>query len=83
VWLYDARTLREATQFLGLPDAKQLSAVRNGRVYAADGHDYFSRPGPRLFDAISILAHMLHPELFSEPLDPALGCKVDVVEAEA
>ena len=73
------RTIREATQFLTLPNAKQLSAVRNGLVYATDGHNYFSRSGPRLFDAIGILAHMLHPELFSQPLDPALGCKVDVV----
>lgn len=77
------RTLREATQFLSLPNAKLLSAVRNGLVYATDGHNYFSRSGPRLYDAISILAHMLHPRLFSQPLDPRLGCKVDVVEAEA
>jgi iron complex transport system substrate-binding protein len=77
------RTIREATQFLDLPNAKQLSAVRNDRVYATDGHNYFSRSGPRLFDAIGILAHMLHPELFSQPLDPTLGCKVEVVEAEA
>ncbi len=77
------RTIREAAQFLNLPNVKQLSAVRNGLVYATDGHNYFSRSGPRLFDAISILAHMLHPELFSQPLDPILGCKVDVVKAEA
>ena len=77
------RTIREATQFLSLPNAKQISAVRNGLVYATDGHNYFSRSGPRLFDAIGILAHMLHPELFSQPLDPTFGRKVDVVEAEA
>lgn len=77
------RTIREATQFLSLPNAKQLSAVRNDLVYATDGHNYFSRSGPRLFDAIGILAHMLHPELFSQPLDPTLGCKVDVLETEA
>jgi len=77
------RTVREATQFLSLPNAKQLSAVQNGLVYATDGHNYFSRPGPRLFDAIDILAHMLHPELFSQPLDPTLGRKVDLVEVGA
>jgi len=76
------RTIREATQFLNLPNAKQISAVRNSLVYATDGHNYFSRSGPRLFDAIGILAHMLHPELFSQPLDPTSGRKVDVVEAE-
>jgi iron complex transport system substrate-binding protein len=76
------RTINEATQFLNLPNAKQLSAVRNGRVYATDGHNYFSRSGPRLFDAINILAQMLHPELFSQPLDPTLGSKVNVLQAE-
>jgi len=76
------RTLREADDFLSMPHAREMSAVRNGRVYATDGHNYFSRSGPRLFDAISILAQMLHPELFKEPLDPRLGVEVEV-EAEA
>ena len=72
------RTVREAGVFLDVPHAKDLSAVRNGRVYATDGHSYFSRSGPRLFDGIGILAHILHPELFEEPLDPRLGVGVEV-----
>ncbi len=71
------RTLQEANDFLDLPHAMELSAVRNGRVYATDGHSYFSRSGPRLFDGIRILAQMLHPELFNEPLDPRLGARVE------
>lgn len=42
----------------------ELSAVRAGRVYAADGSSYFSRPGPRLVDGLEILAKMIHPEFF-------------------
>lgn len=76
------RTIQEAMHFLSLPNAGQLSAVRSGRVYATDGHNYFSRSGPRLFDAIEILCHMLHPELFDKTLDSRLGSKVEVV-AEA
>jgi len=72
------RTVREAEDFLGMPQAAQLSAVRNGRVFATDGHNYFSRSGPRLFDGIRILAKMLHPELFGELLDPRLGVEVEV-----
>jgi iron complex transport system substrate-binding protein len=75
-------TVQEARQFLDMPHAGGLSAVRNGRVYATDCHNYFSRSGPRLFDAIGILAHMIHPELFNEPLDPKLGTNVEVA-AEA
>ena len=70
------RTLRDAKDFLGMPYAGELSAVRGGRVYATDGHNYFSRSGPRLFDAIGILAQMLHPELFDQPLDSELGTEV-------
>jgi hypothetical protein len=54
------------------------TAVRNSRVYATDGHNYFSRSGSRLLDAIGILAQMLHPELFNESLDPKLRTNVDV-----
>lgn len=44
----------------GLDD---LAAVREGRVFAADGHSYFNRPGPRLVYSAAILARVLHPEV--------------------
>lgn len=40
----------------------QLRAVREGRVYAVDGSAYFSRPGPRLWDGIEILAQIFRGE---------------------
>lgn len=40
-----------------------LRAVRAGRVYLADGHHYFNRPGPRLVESAEILAEVLHPGL--------------------
>ena len=45
----------------------ELPAVRNNRVYATNGSDYFSRPGPRIIDSLEILAHLVHPELFDAP----------------
>ena len=42
---------------------RQLPAVRNGRVYVADGNAYFSCPGPRLVDGLEIMAHALHPDI--------------------
>ena len=33
------------------------------KVFVADGHHYFNRPGPRLLDSAEILAEILHPEL--------------------
>jgi iron complex transport system substrate-binding protein len=40
-------------------------AVRDGRVFAIDGSQYFSRPGPRVVDSLEITAEILHPELFA------------------
>jgi iron complex transport system substrate-binding protein len=41
-----------------------LQAVRQGRVYLADGNQYFNRPGPRLVESLEILAEILHPVEF-------------------
>ncbi|HXM45042.1 MAG TPA: cobalamin-binding protein [Bryobacteraceae bacterium] len=42
-----------------------LRAVRNGRVFVADGNQYFNRPGPRLVESLEILAAIAHPEVFA------------------
>lgn len=36
-----------------------LSAVRGGRVFAADGHHFFNRPGPRLVESAEIIAGII------------------------
>jgi iron complex transport system substrate-binding protein len=41
-----------------------LRAVREGRVFLADGNQYFNRPGPRIVESLEILAEIIHPELF-------------------
>jgi iron complex transport system substrate-binding protein len=46
------------------PEWPGLRAVRAGRVYLADGNQYYNRPGPRLVDSAELLAEMLHPETF-------------------
>jgi iron complex transport system substrate-binding protein len=43
-------------------DWKDVSAVRNNRVYAVDGTAYFSRPGPRLVSGIEILEAILRDD---------------------
>ena len=42
----------------------RLKAVKAGRVFLADGNQYFNRPGPRLAESLEILAEVLHPEAF-------------------
>lgn len=41
---------------------RDLAAVRNGRVFVADGHHFFNRPGPRLVESAEIIAEMLDEE---------------------
>ena len=42
-----------------------MKAVREARVFVADGNHYFNRPGPRIVESLEILAEILHPELFA------------------
>jgi iron complex transport system substrate-binding protein len=76
------RTLVDTDALRNAPDWRALPAVRTGRVYVADGSQYFSRPGPRLVDSLEILAHALHPDL--HPLPAGLAAPVVLSEvAEA
>jgi len=45
------------------PGWAALSAVKNARVYPLDAN-LMSRPGPRVADAATALAKLVHPELF-------------------
>ncbi len=54
------RTLTEMhwlTERHGYPN---LRAVQNGRVYVADGNQYFNRPGPRIVESLEILVDIFN-----------------------
>jgi iron complex transport system substrate-binding protein len=59
------RTRREMPALTGRPGWQEMRAVRGGRVYLADGNQYFNRPGPRLVESLEILAETLHSGAFS------------------
>ena len=59
-----ARLEAETGLLTGRDGWKDLSAVRAGRVYLAEGNQYFNRPGPRLCETLEILAEALHPDAF-------------------
>lgn len=42
----------------------ELRAVKDGRVFVADGNLYFNRSGPTLFETPEVLAEILHPDAF-------------------
>jgi len=58
------RTLAEMPLLTERPGWFDLSAVRSGRAFAADGNFFFNRSGPMLFETPEIMAEMLHPAHF-------------------
>ena len=60
-----SRTMREMSLLCGRPEWPSLNAVRTGRVFVADGNQYFNRPGPRVVESLEIMSEILHPELFN------------------
>jgi iron complex transport system substrate-binding protein len=64
------RTANEAATLERLDGWHDLPAVKTGKVFAVNGHAFFSRPGPRLVDGLEILASIIHPEIFPMQKSP-------------
>lgn len=60
------RTLRDMPILEGRPEWRTLPCVAAGRIYVVDGNAYFSRPGPRLVEALEALADTLDPTRTSD-----------------
>ncbi|MGO9451990.1 MAG: cobalamin-binding protein [Candidatus Binataceae bacterium] len=58
------RSRGELPTLTGNPRWCDLRAVREKKVFVADGNQFFNRPGPRIVESLEILAEILHPELF-------------------
>lgn len=67
---YDLKKARAEMHWLtGREDWGGLRAVREGRVFVADGNQYLNRPGPRVVESLQILAEILYPEAFAPSLE--------------
>ncbi len=60
------RTLIEAEQLPRVPGWQNLSAVRNGKVFAIDGNALLNRSGPRLIESLELLAQLIQPGRFGD-----------------
>ena len=58
-----ARCLEELPLLEARSGWANIAAVKEKRVYFADGNAYFNRPGPRLAHSAELLAELLHPEV--------------------
>jgi len=52
-------------------DWNSLTPSKNGEVYVVDAGSYFSKPGPRTFSGVEILAKILHPREFNHMTVPS------------
>ncbi|HSF70010.1 MAG TPA: ABC transporter substrate-binding protein, partial [Nitrospira sp.] len=70
------RTFQDLAGVQSIAGWQEMPAVRSGRVYVADGSQYFNRPGPRLIESLELLAHAIHPD--HHPLRDGLSalCRV-------
>ncbi|HTT75213.1 MAG TPA: cobalamin-binding protein [Candidatus Binataceae bacterium] len=59
------RTIKDLPVLTNNPAWPRLKAVRTNKIFAADGNQYFNRPGPRIAESLEILAEILHPDCFS------------------
>ena len=54
--------MKEVGRLLQLPGFAELKAVKNNRLYIADGAQYFN--DKNTVDSIEILAEIINPKLF-------------------
>lgn len=69
------RVAEEFALLRALPDWDRLPCTKSGQIFAGNTH-LFSRSGPRLVDGVEVLARILHPEIFTEPLPTGTALKV-------
>jgi iron complex transport system substrate-binding protein len=73
-----AKAFDEAQMLLDYPGWDDIPAVRDGRVYVVNANAYFARPGPRVVDGTELLAHLIHPQLFTWDGDPDAFRRLEV-----
>jgi len=70
-------TIEQALKLFTYDGWSNLPAVRKGRVYAVDANSYFARPGPRVVDGTELLAHLIHPDVFTWEGSPRAYQRLD------
>jgi iron complex transport system substrate-binding protein len=59
------KATHQAQHLFTYPGWADLPAVQQDRVYVVDANAYFARPGLRVIEGTELLAHLLHPTLFT------------------
>jgi len=70
------RSMQDVEAFIACDGFIELQTAANTKVFLVDGNAYFSRPGPRLVDALEIMANALHPSIHSLPAGLPAAIKI-------
>jgi len=70
------RSMQDVEAFLACDGFAKLRSKVQTKVFLVDGNAYFSRPGPRLVDALEIMANALHPDVHSLPAGLPAAIKI-------
>jgi iron complex transport system substrate-binding protein len=62
----------DGRKVLARPGWSKLPAVRNGRVFVVSD-ETLNTPGPPLAEGLELLARIIHPEVFGEPVHPKVA----------
>jgi iron complex transport system substrate-binding protein len=67
-----ARTCGEMHWLTERPEFVRLKAVQTGRLFLADGNQFFNRPGPRVVETLQMIRQMTGTTPIPEHLPPTV-----------
>lgn len=70
------RSMQDVENFFSSQDFSVLRDQVGSKIFLVDGNAYFSRPGPRLVDALEIMANAIHPLIHKLPSNLPVAIKL-------
>ena len=70
------RSMQDVEDFFSSQEFSVLRDQVGSKVFLVDGNAYFSRPGPRLVDALEIMANAIHPLIHKLPSNLPVAIKL-------
>ena len=70
------RSMQDIEDFFSSQEFSVLRDQVGSKIFLVDGNAYFSRPGPRLVDALEIMANAIHPLIHKLPSNLPVAIKL-------
>ena len=70
------RSMQDVEDFFSSQEFSVLLDQVGSKIFLVDGNAYFSRPGPRLVDALEIMANAIHPLIHKLPSNLPVAIKL-------